>query len=60
MYYTPLYTGTNVTYIRNLFARLELPFPSGSLGFDLDPATVFYDMGYDATAATMVYDYGYV
>jgi len=60
VYYTPLYVGTNVTYIRNLLTRLELPFPSGSLGFDLDPATVFYDMGYDASAVTLVYDYGYV
>jgi hypothetical protein len=60
VYYNPNYQGTNLTFIRNIISRLEQPAPSGDLGYDADPATVFYDFGYDSIHATLFYDNGYV
>jgi len=60
VYYTPQYQGTNLTFIRNIISRLEQPAPAGDLGYDADPATIFYDMGYDSIPATLFYDNGYL
>jgi hypothetical protein len=60
LYFTPNYAQTYVTYFRNLVTRIEQPFPYGDMGFDADPATVFYDMGYDLQTVTNSHDYGYV
>jgi len=60
VYYTPNYTGTNLTFVRNIITRLEQPSPSGDLGYDADPATRFYDMGVDSVPATIFYDLGYL
>ena len=58
--FTPVYSSTTVSFVRNAIAKMGVEVPSGSLGFVGDPVTIFFDAGYDADPVGTQQDYGTV